>query len=233
MSFTPDMERNDIRTSNFTITSEAELGLEGLRNKILDQVFIPQVLAPNPDTQGPVRDRYRAKDMMHYVRSGTEWEDVTLHETQDDRFARLGVPPNDRPALRFHWLSVPGCYELTCKLLSCIPPEMQHQRGTFGVHAFRSFNDVVNAPHQDDFEYGLTYVVALIGGGAHSYLYRLPDKKQVLDHQLQPGEIILFRDSDFLHGATPLTGNPRRRDALVIQFDAPEDLAAAHEELGL
>ena len=55
---------------------------------------------------------------------------------------------------------------------------------------------------------------------------------QVLDYQLQPGEILLFHDASFMHGATPLEGpvGKRHRDALVIQFDAPEDLVAAAEE---
>jgi hypothetical protein len=216
----------DMRERGFTIVTEDELGFPGLRFKILAEIFRPEVLLPNPDTQGPVPDRWRAKDFLHY-----EWADgqtCLLTETSADRFARLGV--EGRPAPRLHWMKVPGGAEMAAAQLSLIPPEARHERGTWGVHAFRSFNDVVNSPHRDGFEYGITYVLDRIGDGARSYLFE--NDVQVLDHQLAPGEILLFHDARFMHGATPLEGPPgRRRDALVIQFDAPEDIVAAQEEI--
>ncbi len=213
---------DDLRAQGWTLTSDAELGLPGLHKVIHPAVFVPEVLVPRPDAGGPVPDRYRIKDMAHY-----RWEDgsVVLREVTEDRYARV----DDRPGVpRFRFFAVPGARDLAAALLGLIPPEMRHGSGTFGTHAFRSFNDVVNSPHRDGFEYGITYVIDRIGEGAVSYLYR--DGREVLSHQLQPGEILLFRDADFLHGATPLEGEPRRRDALIMQMDAPEDHKAAELE---
>jgi len=219
----------DMRERGFTLTSEDELGFPGLRFAILAEIFRPDVLIPAGDSSGPVPDRWRAKDFLHYE-WGPDGQACTLRETSDDRFARLGVP--GRPAPRLHWMNVPGGAQMAAAQLALIPPGARHERGTWGVHAFRSFSDVVNARHQDGFEYGITYVLDRVGEGAVSYLYTYPGDEQVLDRQLQPGEILLFRDRDFTHGATPLEGTTAKfRDALVIQFDAPEDIVAAQEEL--
>ena len=46
----------------------------------------------------------------------------------------------------------------------------------------------------------------------------------VLQQQLNPGDIIIFDDKRFRHGATPLVGSRRRaaqRDALVCTVDYP------------
>lgn len=222
---------DDMREQGYVIVTEEDLGLPGFRHAVLEHAYRPDVLIPEPDVAGPVPDRYRIKDMIHYTWNG---DGLLLAETGDDRFARLGTGTHIRPARRFHWLQIPGAFAMTCQMLRLVPPEMRHPSGTFGVHAIRSFNDVVSGPHQDGFEYGVTYVLDRAGDGAVSYLYRSSDSK-ILDHQLQPGEILLFRDAAFLHGATALEGDPatRHRDALIIQFDAPEDLEAAAEELSL
>ena len=212
---------DDMRERAFTVTSEAALGFAGLRHVIGEGIFTAHVMLAGADHAGPVPDRLRVKDVMHYRRG--DGDEAELTELADDGCAlvRLEHVP------RFRWLDVPGCREMTVALLALIPPEDRHESGTFGVHAFRSFSDVVNAPHQDGFEYGITYVIARAGDGAVSYLNDLGSGARVLDRQLQPGEILLFRDDRFTHGATPLAGDPRHRDALVIQFDAPEDLQGA------
>jgi 2OG-Fe dioxygenase len=216
---------DDMRGQQYTIVTEDELGFPGLRFRVLHEIYRPEVLHPAADTGGPVPDRWRAKDFLHYRWDGGH---CFLTETSADRYAGLGVPRRAVP--RLHWLSVAGGAEMAAAQLAMIPPEMRREAGTWGVHAFRSFSDVVNAPHQDGFEYGITYVLDRTGDGAVSYLFD-PAGEQVLDHQLRPGEILLFRDSAFTHGATPLEGTTaKRRDALVIQFDAPEDLIAAEDE---
>jgi hypothetical protein len=114
-----------------------------------------------------------------------------------------------------------------------IPPEQRHPEGAFGLHCFRSFAEVVNGPHADGFEFGGTYVVERTAGGAVSYLNR--GGTRVLDHQLQPGEVLLFHEHFpdqppmFTHGATPLEPGGYR-DAIVLQIDAPEDLEAVAME---
>lgn len=220
----PGHAHPDLRERQFTVTSDAELGFPGLRDVIGERLFRRDVLVPVADEGGPVRDRYRIKDVMRYRRDG---EKITLAEIAEDRNAlvRLEHVP------RFRFLDVPGCEGFAEALLNLIPPEFRHEEGTFGVHCFRSFTSVVDQPHQDGFEYGIAYVVSREGGGAVSYLDMLGTRERVLERQLQAGELVLFRDSAFLHGATPLEGPSPRRDALVIQFDAPEDLQGAAMEL--
>jgi hypothetical protein len=227
----PILERawDELRRQQFTIVTEDELGVPGVRREILRRVYTPAVMEPVPDLAGPVKDRYRIKDMAHYTRGAGEY--VSLRETSQDRFARLGTGAGVRSCPRFRWLDVPGAAPLTQALLNTVPPEQRHPAGVFGVHAVRSFTHVVDGPHQDLFEWGMAYVLDMKGSGARSYLYRLPDREQVLDHQLQPGEILLFLDACFLHGATALEDGCR--DALIMQFEAPEDIEAAREEMAL
>lgn len=214
---------SELASRNFTILSEHDLLLSGLRLEILKHCYRPEVLPPVGDTRGPVKDRYRAKDMCIYRRRGDTTEILPV---TDDSLMQLGTGENARTAAHAPFFKIPGCSELVKWLLALIPEEDRHSEGTWGVHTFRSFSNVVDGPHQDGFEYGGVYVLDLIGTGARSYLRRI-NGGQELDYQLQPGQILLFKDSEFLHGATALEGNPCRRDALVIQFDAPEDVEAA------
>ena len=224
----------DLRERGWTIASEDEFGLHGLRKAIGAAFFTEAALPHRPDVEGPVPTRYRNKDFMHYAWAG---EHLALRETSDARYARIRVDgsPPWRLVPRFRWTDVPGAEVLARELLAMIPGEDRHQSGTFGLHGFRSLDKVVAQPHADGFEFGGTYVIDRTRGGGVSYLYDLrQDRKQVLEHQLQPGEILLFHERYpgqppmFLHGATPLDGG--HRDALVIQLDAPEDLTAAAEE---
>jgi hypothetical protein len=129
-------------------------------------------------------------------------------------------------------LDDPQGAELVRAILSLVPPERRHPEGTFGVNFFRTYTNVVTAPHQDLEEYIVLYVVDRIGGGAQSYLYDRaavadggePAADPILRQQLNPGQIIIFEDKHFQHGATPLepvAGEDARRDALVCTVDYP------------
>lgn len=216
----------DLRDRHYTITSDTELGFPGFAKAIIERFYGPDVLTQQGDTQGPVADRWRAKDMCLY-----SWGDSGCWLTSvAEEYVRIGTRPSARQVPRLDFLSLPGAYAFVAALLALVPPEQRRPRGTFGVHAFRSFGQVVNGPHQDGFEFGITYVLDRVGGGAVSYL--IQGGQHVLDYQLQPGEILLFRDSEFSHGATALDGDGPHRDALVIQFNAPEDLEAAADREG-
>ena len=69
-----------------------------------------------------------------------------------------------------------------------------------------------------------------IGDGAETYLYEPGDVtgdgevtgEPILRQQLDPGQMIIFRDDRFKHGATPLVPPPGQkavRDALVCTVD--------------
>src|ERR1700727_895840 len=84
--------------------------------------------------------------------------------------------------------------------------------GTFGINLFRTFTDVVTKPHHDNEELIILYVLDRHGDGAESYLYNpedvtpegQPTGKPVLKRQLNPGDIMIFDDARFKHGATKL-----------------------------
>ena len=214
---------DDIRTDQFHVSSDTALGFAGLNRRIVEAFYAPDVLLPHPDTTGPVPTRYRIKAMCTYERNG---DDVTL---TPQPYSRIGTGAGARDVPGFDFFGLDGVTEFVCALLNLVPPESRHQSGTFGVHAFRSFSSVVSGPHQDGFEFGVTYVLDLVGDGAYSYLKPTTYGAKGLDYQLKPGEFVIYRDAAFLHGATELEGKDPHRDALVIQFDAPED----HEAIGL
>jgi hypothetical protein len=75
----------------------------------------------------------------------------------------------------------------------------------------------------------MLYVLDRIGGGAESYLYKACNGAStaglVFKHQLNSGEILVFEDDLFMHGATPLEpslGETARRDVLVCTVDKQE-----------
>lgn len=223
---------DSFRQRGFTITNEAEMFLHGLRHSIVKEFFNEATLPPVPDTAGPVKTRYRNKDIIHYRWNGDE---LQLKRISAAKYARIGTGAGSREVPWFQWLSLDGTEHVTRSLLSMVPPEWRHPRGTFGLHCFRSFDSVVDGPHVDGFEFGGTYVVELTTGGAVSYIYDIATGAQLLDYRLLPGDILLFHEhfpgtnAIVKHGATALEPSGYR-DALVLQIDAPEDLEAAAAE---
>jgi hypothetical protein len=105
------------------------------------------------------------------------------------------------------------------------------------VNLLRTFTNVVTRPHHDEEEFIIIYVLGRTGGGAETYLYNPDDvpaigepiAPPVLRRQLNPGDIMIFEDRLFKHGATrledPLNGTAIR-DALVCTVDHPETYLA-------
>jgi hypothetical protein len=221
----------DLRVRGFTLTSEDEMDLPGFHQRVVETFFNEQALPPVPDAYGPVATRYRNKAVIHYRWTNNALE---LKEISDARYATIGTGEQTRQVPWFRWLSLDGAEHFTRCLLGMVPPEDRHAEGAFGLHCFRSFAQVVGGPHADGFEYGGTYVADRTTAGGVSYLINIYGK-QVLDYQLQPGEILLFHERNaggpplFTHGATGLEGEGRR-DAMVIQFEAPEDTQATEAE---
>ena len=131
---------------------------------------------------------------------------------------------------RVELLDDPQARDLIHVFLQLVPPARRQSDGTFGVNLFRTFTNVVTKPHHDDEEFIIIYVLDRVGGGAETYLYNPSDvtddgeikASPVLHQQLDPGDIIIFDDKAFKHGATPLTnpaGRTAQRDALVCTVD--------------
>lgn len=186
-------------------------------------------------------DRERARDVVYYSWSGAElklaeYETITITD-------RAGIK-GERTHKRVEVLQDPQAEELVRMLLRLVPPGRRKPEGTFGINFFRTYTDIVSRPHRDNEEYIFLYVMHRDGGGARSYLYRdeypgddLADSyrpqregteqklgEQVLDYQLNPGELLIFEDRLFKHGATPITPPPdgkAMRDVVVFTVDFP------------
>jgi len=209
----------------YVLTHEQEIGLARFRENLLKTYFTDRVLRHDPG-DWPV-DRQRARDVVGY-----QWRDGRLHLREHDTISltdRAGIP-GKRDHSRVWLLDDPDAEKLIRTFLSLVPPDRRQDEGTFGVNLFRTFTNVVTKPHHDDEEFVMLYVLDRIGGGAESYLYHpgdvtdtgQPTADPVRRHQLNPGEILIFEDKRYMHGATPLVpppGGRARRDVLVCTVD--------------
>lgn len=175
-------------------------------------------------------DRKRARDVIHYRWSEkglelSEYETITITD-------RAGIK-GKREHKRVEILGDPQARQLIEKLLRLVPLERRQQEGTLGVNFFRTYTDVVTTPHHDNEEYIFLYLMHRDGDGAKSYLYRdyepftggPPDEPALDYHQMSPGELLVFEDVLFNHGATelkPLRGGTAMRDMIVFTVDYPD-----------
>ena len=220
-----DLARAALVGPGYLLTSDHETGLAGFRGVLLSKYFNDSVL--RRDAGDWPADRRRARDIVGYQWCGGSlriWEHNTITITD-----RAGIP-GKREHNRVWLLDDPGANELVRTFLSLIPPDRRQPTGTFGVNLFRTLTDVVSKPHHDDEEFIFLYVLNRVGGGAESYLYRpgdvdeagQPTADPIFRRQLNPGDILIFEDERFKHGATPLVpplGGKARRDVLVCTVD--------------
>ena len=210
----------------YAVTTDQEIGLPARFNRnFSDKYFVDSVIR-HDEGDWPM-DRQRARDVIRY-----RWQDdeLTLAEYDTISITDRGNIKGTRIHARVELLADTQAKNLVSTLLKLIPPRRRKTDGTFGVNLFRTFTNVVTTPHHDHEEFIFVYVLDRVGDGAESYLYR-PDSVledgtlldgPVFKHQLQPGELIVFDDERFKHGATPLVDPPggrARRDALVCTVD--------------
>lgn len=213
--------QESILVHGFARVTDRGLGLpKDFRGKLSQNYFNDGVLRSDaPDL--PV-DRKRARDVIYY-----EWDIPRLHlsEYKDILINNRGDIPGERQHSRVLLLDNDCARAWVTACLSLIPPKLRRDRGTFGVNLFRTYTNVVTRPHQDNEEFIIIYVLDKIGGGAKSYLYSSDNpEKRIFFGTLRPGEILIFRDTDFLHGATPLehrANQSPQRDAMVCTVDYP------------
>ena len=213
--------RENILIHGFAKVTDRMLGLpRDFRGKLSETYFNDEVLRSDvPDL--PV-DRKRARDVIYYERDNPR---LHLSEYKDILISNRGDIPGERRHSRVLLLGNDYARAWVTACLSLVPAQLRHDRGTFGVNLFRTYTNVVTRPHQDNEEFIIIYVLDKIGRGAKSYLYRSDNpEKRILFETLRPGEILIFRDSDFLHGATPLEPRGNRstqRDAMICTVDYP------------
>jgi 2OG-Fe dioxygenase len=224
----------DFAAQGYALTSEDKIGLpEKFRENFAQTYFTDDHIRHDPG-DWPV-DRKRARDVVRYW-----WSDGELRVEEHDTIAltdRAGIPGR-REHSRVRLLEDPEAKRFVCTLLNLVPPLQRKPTGTFGVNLFRTFSDVVTKPHHDDEELIILYVLDRQGEGAESYLYDPDDVTPegqvigdpVLWRQLNPGDIMIFDDARFMHGATPLEALPdgtSKRDVLVCTVDSPDTYLTA------
>ena len=215
-----------LRDKGYALTSDRAIGLpEGCREYLSSKYYNSDTLH-HDEGDFPV-DRERARDVVRYT-----WSDGEARLEPFDRITltdRAGIA-GKREHTRVLLLEDPLAEQLIRTLLQLVPPERRQPEGTFGINLFRTYTNVVTKPHHDHEEYVVLYVIDRLGDGAETYLYSPEDVSEdgdvladpVLTQQLNPGDIIIFEDSRYKHGATPLLSPPEgsaRRDAFVCTFD--------------
>jgi len=224
-----------LRRQGHALTNDRAIGLpDELRQDFRETYFSDSVL--RHDAGDLPIDRKRARDVIRY-----QWRDADLDLREHGTITitdRADIP-GKRDHTRVMLLDNPQAKELVRTLLHLVPAENRQSDGTFGVNLFRTFTNVVSKLHRDDEQFVITYVLDRVGGGAETYLYErddvaedgqaIGDAQPVLRHQLEPGEIIIFDDERFRHGATPLeapVGEATQRDVLVCTVDYGETYLA-------
>jgi hypothetical protein len=215
-----------LKSRGYALTNDQSIGLpEKFRPNFRGAYFNDWTLR-HDEGDWPA-DRKRARDVISY-----QWHDGRLrlrrHDTITitDRADILGK----REHARVELLDDPQARDLIRALLQLVAPERRQADGTFGVNLFRTFTKVVTKPHHDNEEFIIIYVLDRIGEGAETYFYAPADvtddgeirAEPVLRQQLNSGDILIFEDKLFKHGATPLINPPggtARRDALVCTVD--------------
>jgi 2OG-Fe dioxygenase len=212
-----------LRRHGYAITDDESIGLPPkFRENFRLAYFTDQVLRRD-EGDWPI-DRKRARDVIHYW-----WSERGLRL---EEYGRITITDRadiegEREHARIRLLEDPEAESLVQALLSLVPVERREAEGTFGINLFRTYTNVVTAPHRDNEQFIILYVLNRIGSGAESYLYEAMDgddggEKPVLEQQLDPGQILIFEDERFRHGATPLVpppGETAMRDVLVCTVD--------------
>ncbi|HEY3903001.1 MAG TPA: 2OG-Fe dioxygenase family protein, partial [Streptosporangiaceae bacterium] len=204
--------RSSLEDCGYAITDEVSIGLpENFRDKFGQAYFNSETLR-HDEGDWPI-DRERARDVVFYQRRG---DDLELHEFETITLTDRAGVEGKRDHARVRLLSDVIAQQFIRTVLAFVPGRIRQEEGTFGINLFRTYTNVVTIPHHDHEQFIITYVIDRIGEGAETYLYRPEDVhadgeivgKPVLRQQLNPGQMIIFEDKKYKHGATPLVPPP-------------------------
>ena len=215
-----------LEDKGYAITNDQSIGIPDKFRPNFRGAYFNDWTLRHDEGDRPI-DRQRARDVIRY-----QWYDGHLSLRRHDAITitdRADIP-GQREHARVELLDDPQAWDLIWTLLQLVPPARRQAEGTFGVNLFRTLTNVVTKPHHDNEQYIIIYVLDRIGEGAETYFYAPADVTDdgkikappVLKQQLNPGDILIFEDKLFKHGATPLINPPggtARRDALVCTVD--------------
>ncbi|SDG05919.1 2OG-Fe dioxygenase [Lentzea fradiae] len=214
-----DAVREKLSAEGFVVTNDGQLGIpRTFREEFHRGYFTEEHLRRYPDDVP--EDRLRARDVLRYDRE--EDGRISIRSHHDIGIEGRGEHAGRREFVRTDLARDEHFVRWVRAVLSVIPVRERQTRGTFGVNLFRTSSKVVTRPHRDGEQFIVVYVVDKACGGGVTTL--LDDSGAIIHKDaLEPGDLIIFRDSDFLHSATELEaadGRPRR-DALVCTVNYP------------
>ncbi|MFD5831254.1 2OG-Fe dioxygenase family protein [Lentzea sp. NPDC060358] len=204
--------RDKLSAEGFVVTNDRELGMvEVFRTKFHQTYFTSEHLRSYP---GDVpADRLRARDVLRYDRVDGR---IDVQGHHDIGIEGRGEHAGRREFERTELAGDEHFVEWVKAILAAVPERDHQARGTFGVNLFRTRSKVVTRPHRDGEQYIIVYVVDKNCSGGETMLH---DSSGAVVYQgtLEPGDLIVFKDADFLHSVTELEAvdGECRRDALV------------------
>jgi len=225
----------ELANKGYALAHDEAIGLPEKFRVNFHQTYFNDFTMRHDEGDIPV-DRKRARDVIVY-RWRDDYFDVTEHDTIT--ITNRADIEGKRDHRRIEFLRDREAQNMVGAFLSLVPPDLRSSESTFGVNLFRTFTNVVTKPHRDNERFVILYVLERDGGGGVSYLYRPEDvndkgeatAEPVFRLQLNPGQILIFDDERFYHGATPLIAPPGaetgRRDVVVCTLDYRETYLAA------
>lgn len=136
----------------------------------------------------------------------------------------------DREYKRLRVLESSSLCALLLRICQLVPKEVRRSRGLLGVHAFRTFKEIVFAPHRDGsadapVDWVVSYVVNRRGDGGESRLTLDPAGAHLVARSvLGPGELMMHHDATFFHYVTPLVssdGLAPEREVIIVTVRPP------------
>lgn len=214
----------------YAVTTDDRIGFsEVARKHIATTYFTDEVLSveSDPDTFPP--DRLRARDVLRYA-----WPEAAAaprFEEDDDigittPAGLIGEHPHGKRRVygRVECLADPLFATLVEKGLGLTVPADRQEQGIFSVDLLRTHTDVVKGLHQDGKQYVIIYVVDKDATGGETSLHSLESPhEKVFGVELRVGDMLVFRDADFLHTVSPIQpvagASMARRDVLICTVD--------------
>jgi hypothetical protein len=212
--------QSDLIKHGYALVSESDVDCLARVRRHMIQYFSGNILK-RPGNDTPV-DRERARDVILY-----QWNDsLDSVRLTESNHAIVRRPNGDRDEYARIWLLKHSIgHEFATTILSFIPPCWRQRSGALGVNLLRTFTDVVTKPHQErSGQFVGIWVIDKFGEGAETFLYDyFTPGRLVFEHVLQPGDLIIFNDELFLHGATPLkpVNGHAQRDAVNFTIHFP------------
>lgn len=225
--------RQELATRRYAVLHPDVVISTDERRKLCAAVFLDACLEADQPDMHP--NRSRADAVLRFAWRGSDVE-LSLGPNpaaapENRQVVRYTAnQQGDREYRRLKALDVPELKQLLVGILNLIPRESRREKGLLGVHALRTFGNVVFVRHRDGsvdapVDWVATYVASKSGDGAETQLTLDQDGKLlVAKATLGEGQLAVHHDATFFHYVTPLVGGSpdsespagKQRDAVVV-----------------